>query len=68
MNRQFINVMATVTIMFGALVLRPSPLQAEEGGTCCTSGNGQAQCCGWHCEATMTTCDACTRFWNCPLT
>ncbi len=69
MTRRFTNLVAALTITVGAMmVLRPAPLLAESGETCCTSANGQAQCCGWHCSATMTTCDACTGFWNCLLT
>ncbi len=69
MNRRIRTFVSAVTIAVGGMILlNPKTALAGEGQNCCTSANKQAQCCGWHCEATLTTCDACTGFWNCLLT
>lgn len=66
MNRRFIQLLSAFTILVGAIsLLRPAPLLADQSAACCTSGNGQANCCGYHCSATLTTCESCSGFWNC---
>lgn len=64
---QRMRALAMVVIGAGAFMLAsPRPVMAESGDVCCQVGNGP-RCCGGACEATATTCEACTTFLGCLL-
>lgn len=65
MQRRTMNLLSAFTILLGATTLLVPRSAAASAAACCTSGDQKSMCCGWHCDATMTSCDSCTGFWNC---
>lgn len=62
-----LNTVAAAVILGGAMFLAtPAKASAESADVCCQIGSGP-RCCGGACEATATTCEACTTFLGCLL-
>lgn len=62
-----IRMLSLMVIAAGTVVIAtPRTAVAGPDDVCCQVGSGP-RCCGGACEATSTTCEACTSFWGCFL-